>query len=150
MIVGTSDTYALRYYGGGGDLRRIVRKEFVPLQVTQADVDSLEAQTQATIASQNVPSALTDVFKDRPAAETMPAFRAVMTDAEHNLWVEEYRRPGDDIPRWSVFDPDGYFLGVVTGPEGIRVTDIGADYMMGVLTDDMDVERVVMYELVKP
>lgn len=150
MIVGTSDTYTLRYYDAGGDLRRIVRKESVPLQVTQADVDSLEAQTLATIASQNVPAALTDVLKDRPAAETMPAFRALRTDTEHNLWVEEYRRPGDDIPRWSVFDPEGYFLGVVTGPEGLRVTDIGTDYVMGIVTDDMDVQRVVMYELVKP
>ena len=80
----------------------------------------------------------------------MPTFRRLATDTEHNLWVEEYRRPGDDVPSWSVFDPDGHFLGMVTGPEGLNVTDIGADYMLGIVRDDMEVERVVMYALVKP
>ncbi len=149
MIAGTSDTYDVRYYGSDGTLRRIVRKEHEPVPVTQADVDSVNARLQQSLAESNIPDELRSIYDDRPSAETMPAFLRLMTDSEGNLWVEEYRRPGDDVPRWSVFDSDGYFLGVVTGPEGIRVTDIGPDYMLGIVTDELDVERVVMYRLVR-
>jgi hypothetical protein len=151
IIAGTSDAYDVRFYTPGGTLQRIVRKSHVPLAVTPVDVDSMEAQTSQAIARANVlPAEIRSMFDDRPAAETMPAFRALTTDSEDNLWVEEYRRPGDDVPRWSVFDPEGRFLGVVTGPAGVSVMDIGADYLLGRVTDDMDVERVVMYALVKP
>jgi len=150
IVAGTSDTYDVRFYTPSGTLQRIVRKEHVPLAVTPADVDSMEAQTSGAIARANIPAELRSMFDDRPAAQTMPAFRALAMDSEDNLWVEEYRRPGDDVPRWSVFDPEGRFLGVVTGPAGVSVMDIGADYLLGRVTDDMDVERVVMYALVKP
>jgi len=150
MVIGTSDTYDVRFYTSGGTLQRIVRKEHVPLAVTPADVDSMQAQLGDAMARVNVPAEFRSMYDDRPAAETMPAFRALMTDSEDNLWVEEYGRPSDDVPRWSVFDPEGRFLGVVTGPTGVTVMDIGADYLLGIVTDEMDVERVVMYALVKP
>jgi len=56
----------------------------------------------------------------------------------------------DDEPaNWSVFAPDGVWLGRVTLPSGLEVYEIGSDYILGRSMDEMDVERILVYELVK-
>jgi hypothetical protein len=40
-------------------------------------------------------------------------------------------------------------LGSVCLPEGLAVHQIGADFVLGVSTDELETERVVMYRLVK-
>jgi len=63
--------------------------------------------------------------------------------------VEEYRRPGNDQPRWKIFDRDGVYLGVVETPPRFRICEVGSDYLLGRWRDDLDVEHVRMYQLVK-
>ncbi|MCK5585345.1 hypothetical protein KAJ02_04670, partial [Candidatus Bipolaricaulota bacterium] len=150
MIVGPSDVYEVRIFGADGSLHRIVPKDHVPLPVTQADIDAAVAHEIETAPGQNLPDEMLDLLDKMRAPTSMPAYRSFLTDAEGNLWVEEYRRVGDEIPRWSVFDLEGRWLGLVTGPERFRVMDIGADYVLGIATDDMDVEQARMYRLVKP
>jgi hypothetical protein len=56
----------------------------------------------------------------------------------------------DEPRRWSVFDRDSRWLGDVTTPARLLVREIGADYVLGSVTDDTEVERVLVYDLVKP
>ncbi len=55
------------------------------------------------------------------------------------------------IPRPSglhdVFRPDGVYLGTVQLPHDLEVEEIGADYVLGKTTDDLDVEYVRVYGL---
>jgi len=46
-----------------------------------------------------------------------------------------------------VVDLEGGILGPVELPEGFRPTDIGEDYVLGIIRDDLDVEQVRMYPL---
>ncbi|MFW6078460.1 MAG: hypothetical protein ACODAE_02490, partial [Gemmatimonadota bacterium] len=70
-------------------------------------------------------------------------------DPEGNLWV----RAPDDSDRataaWDVFDADGRWLGAVDIPSGLDVHEIGADYLIGTTTDELDVQRVVVHELTR-
>ena len=52
-------------------------------------------------------------------------------------------------PRWTVFDPRGRMLGTIETPGSGRVTEIGEDYLLGIWTDELDVEQVRMYRLYK-
>jgi len=81
----------------------------------------------------------------------MPTHSNVVFDAARNLWVENYRLPWDnDSPRiWSVFDPEGRWLGDVELPNGLRVYEIGEDHIAGVQRDDMGVEYVRLYRVTK-
>ncbi len=79
----------------------------------------------------------------------MPAYRSLVVDTEGNLWVEEYRRPGDDQPRWTVFNLDGEMLGLVETPPRFSIYQIGSDFVLGRWHDDLDVEHVQLYELLK-
>jgi hypothetical protein len=91
-----------------------------------------------------------------PAA-TLPVTRSIVADAVHNIWAQEYGTAaralgvdmaGDDL--WNVFDPVGEWLGAVAIPSRLRVTDIGDDYVLGVWEDEMGVQSVRQYRLVKP
>ncbi len=65
------------------------------------------------------------MFENMPFPSTMPAYSDFQVDADENLWVGEYRRPGDTKPRWRIFDPSGAYLGMVETPERFRIYEIG-------------------------
>jgi hypothetical protein len=150
MIIGTSDAYEVRFYSMDGSLKRIVRKDHVPLRVTQSDVDSFVNRELEGMGVENISAESQRTIDRIPAPESLPAYSSFVTDIGGNLWVEEYRRIGDYRPQWSVFDPEGRWLGLVTVPVHFRVTDIGADYVLGITTDESGVEKVTMYQLIKP
>ncbi len=93
---------------------------------------------------------LEHMLNEMPFPETMPAHAGILVDEAGNLWVGEYRRPGDDQPRWNVFDPEGHWLGTVDTPPRFAIDQIGDDFVLGRYRDELDVEYVRLYKLIKP
>ncbi len=71
-------------------------------------------------------------------------------DPDGTLFLQEYRLSDDEPFEWSVFDPDGRWLGVLVTPADFTVNEIGTDYVLGIGKDQLDVDHVRMYRLVKP
>ena len=90
---------------------------------------------------------------DLPRRDTAPAYQVLLIDAADNLWVStlDYsaRDRGTGGPEWYVFDPSGTWLEIVSMPAHLKPMDIGDDWVLGVHTDDMDVQRVRLYKLMK-
>ena len=72
-----------------------------------------------------------------------------MADALDHLWVQEDNLPGEGgtNPLWTVFDPEGRVLGFVETPAGLRVYEVGEDYILGRATDDLGVEYAQVWSL---
>jgi hypothetical protein len=86
------------------------------------------------------------VFADRwPAHEP-----TMLVDGNDHLWVLHLAGARGEDRTWSVFGPDGVWLGEVTTPARLRVTAVGHDRLIGVWRDAGDVQTVRVYELVKP
>ncbi|MEE8571888.1 MAG: hypothetical protein V3T20_01365, partial [Gemmatimonadota bacterium] len=165
VVIGSSDTYELRVLGREGDLRKIVRKAHVPVPITEEDRNGLVdiwLEIHAGRLDNPEVQYFIKTLEDSPLPEAFPAFDPMemdergrriglplLLDREGNLWVAQYRRPAEATPLWDIFDPNGYFLGTVTLPEGFLLTDAGADYVLGVWTDELDVARVRMFGLEK-
>jgi hypothetical protein len=86
--------------------------------------------------------------------ETKPAFGTqfgVTTDGY--LWVAEYTDAPIKPRILHIFDPDGVYLGDLRIPEGLayspRALEIGPDYFLGVFMDELEVETVRSYGLVR-
>lgn len=80
----------------------------------------------------------------------MPAYAPdIHLDPDLNLWVREYTRPGDPQMVWSVFTEAGVLLGTVDTPTGLKILDIGDNYILGLRRDEYEVEFVQLYELMK-
>ena len=73
-----------------------------------------------------------------PLAESFPAISAIEVDLLDNLWVREYNLPGEEgRALWTVFDPDGLVLGLVETPPGLVIYEIGEDYILGKVSDEL-------------
>lgn len=146
---GASDAYEIGYYRMDGALTRLIRLPRPTLQVTANDRERY-AEERLEAASENWRPTLQRMLDEMPFPEAMPAYSDIRADAEGNLWVGEYRRPGDEQPRWNVFDPDGRWLGSLETPPRFEIYEIGADYVLGRHSDELDVESVRLYDLEKP
>ena len=89
---------------------------------------------------------------------THQAFVSLVADDGGNLWVGETRAGvtrrsgtwGQDLPAvYTVFDRDGRLLGEVPAPPDVEVLEVGSDYLLGVWTNEDDVEFVRLYRLSK-
>jgi hypothetical protein len=150
LFAGDNDAPQVGVYAQGGRLERLIRWPGVPRPVRQRDVDSMIA---ARLARSGIPAATTllqKMFAEMPIPETMPAFDRIVADGSGDLWVEEYRVKGSgSLAGWTVFDPEGRMLGTVQVPDEFSPLEIGKDYVLGVWTDDVDVQSIRLYRLAR-
>jgi hypothetical protein len=81
-----------------------------------------------------------------PLPDSLPTHGRLVLDRAGTLWVQAYTVL-DEEEFWYVFDARGRWLGEVRPPVGLRITDIGEDYLLGVMRDSLDTERVTMFGL---
>jgi len=146
---GRGDSYEIGYYSAEGKLVRSVRSVQPDTRVSAEDIEHYIHRQLAEIEDEDERREIEHLYTGLPFPQTMPAYSDVLVDADGNLWVEDYRPPGDDQPRWKVFDPDGTLLGTVETPPRFRVYQIGSDFVLGRWTDELDVDHVRMYRLIK-
>ena len=147
--VGNPDRYEIRAYRADGALARIVRRPVAREPLTHGELHRMEADELASVDARGK-ERLQAAWRDAPAPSLKPAFGAIHTDQNGNLWVEHVKVVRDDPGTADVFDAMGRLLGSVALPPGLQVTRIGPDYVMGICRDDMDLEHVRVYRLRKP
>jgi len=147
FYVADNATYEIQVYSVDGRLTHLFRKRHTPLVVTDADVSALR---DSVFANESDRILLRSWDNRPPPPETMPAYAPyIHIDRELNLWVREYTRVGAREWAYSVFNEGGVFLGMVPFPMGLTVLDIGRDYVLGLVRDELDVEYVQLYQLHK-
>ena len=82
--------------------------------------------------------------------QTLPTISGLVVDREGNVWAEAYDPELENPRTWSVFEPTGQLLAEVIMPPRFRPYDIGSDFVLGVIRDQLDVERIHLYRLGKP
>ncbi|MGH7467632.1 MAG: hypothetical protein ACRENP_06550 [Longimicrobiales bacterium] len=88
-------------------------------------------------------------LRDSPYPDSLPAYRRIRVDRTGALWVQDYDMPGEANVSWHVFDRAGRWLSSVTVPRAWQIQDIGHDYMLVLLTNELDVEVVRKYGLTR-
>jgi hypothetical protein len=163
IYLGFTDQYAIRVYDAGWKLERIIRRAWTPRRLTDRDIDTyvdgwMEMWSKKTGAERE---AERRDMRDDTFPEFLPAYSAMLVTPAGEVWVREpdlTGAPGCWCPagmprgtsRWSVFDPDGRWLGDVGMPPLFVPLEIGADYVLGRSRDADDAPHVVMYRLEKP
>ena len=152
MYVGTSDAYEILGYSIEGVLNTIVRRDLDRIPVTEKDrAEYLENEFYGKLDEQGGwRRRLRRVFLEMDYPSTMPAHGRLLVAKSDNLWVEYYRPAWKRESRWTVFNAQGRMLGDVDMPLDMEVLEIGSDYVLGLLKDELDVEYVQLYELIKP
>lgn len=104
---------------------------------------------------------LREEFGDRPVPpgllrgnldflpERLPAFGNVLVSAEGNLWVSLTEFDLSEGLDWLVFSSDGGIRGTVRTPPELRLREVGSDFVVGFVLDDLDVPYVRRYPLLE-
>ena len=143
-----------------GAIQGIVRRDVEPREATDAVFEEHLAGIMDMIG--DVPPEEVDrverMWRDTPRAPVLPVLRSIHVDAGGHLWLAPYYVAGAEPPPFEIHAPDGTWLGSVAVPPGLQrafiqyqapYMEIGANYILGVWTDDLDVQYVRMYELRK-
>lgn len=156
VFVGESDTFRIDALASDGapvmsirrpgPLRPVRREQLARVRAAEEE-QRRRVNSQIAAVTNGAMPARTE--GEVPARETIPAFDRLIVDVAGNLWVRDYLVAPDDVSRWSVFDPEGRWLGMVETPAGLDVHQIGSDWILGTVKDELDVEYVRLYPLVK-
>jgi hypothetical protein len=149
MYYGSQDRYEIRVYDEAGDLVRLVRLDREPVPILQ---EHLNAYLQERLEAAEDPDQAQGIrrsMEEAPVPELFPAHGNLYADTLGFLFVEDYRLPGEEVSVLSVFDPEGRRVGSLALPPGLRVLDMGVDYVLGLHLDEVEVEYLHLYGLTR-
>ncbi|WP_420127741.1 6-bladed beta-propeller [Longimicrobium sp.] len=149
LLVGDPARYELVERRPDGAVARLIRRAGEREPVTQADRDAAIALRRERMDDPRFRQIQEQLIKGITFPEHKPFFTDLRMDPAGNAWVRRPADPDAETP-WDVFDAEGRLLGTVTTPAGLRVTQIGADFIVGTWSDEMDVPHVRVHRLEKP
>jgi hypothetical protein len=146
----SGDLWEIQAFDPAGELRRLIRFARDPMPVRSEDLEALIQEEIAELGEPSEAPGVRAAYEEMPVPDVMPALAGLHADALGYLWVEEYRRPGDDTPVFDILDPDGAHVGRVTLPEGMEILEVGDDYLLALYQDELGVEYVKVLTLLRP
>jgi hypothetical protein len=147
FVAGTGEAPEVVRYDAHGRPERRIRWSGTRRPVTPSDVSAYRARE---LASTHDRTWMEQLLGEMDYPQEMPVYADVVADAEENLWVRRYDPDPETMTEWWVFTPEGRLLGTVETPAGLRVREIGADHVLGIWLDDLRVQYVRRYALLKP
>ncbi len=146
---GMGDDYTVDVYTVHGRHLLSMRHPAQPRAVTASLLDQLK-QHDVDAAAPERRAAIEKDYADKPHTATLPAYGNVwVVDADNDLWVQDFTTAVDTDGPWSVFDGQGRWLGTVHMPANFRPEEIGRDYVLGVWRNELDVESVRRFPLLR-
>ena len=141
IFYGASDLMQVEELSANGDLVRILRIPGYPLALTEAQVEA-ERDSRLDLGVP-IPPQYREMTELLPSPETRPAYADLLVDPTGAVWLRPFlgasERGGPEL--WTVLDPSGAWLGSVGFPPRIRVTAIGTDEVLGIWSDELDVQH---------
>jgi len=149
LYVGTGDAPEVSQYSLRGEPVRTVHWTRAPVPVTATHVDWYVRAFIARRAGRVNTGEVERYLRALSWPKAFPAYDRILVDASDNLWVEDYPIPDVSQREWTVFNATGKRVAALTVPSGFRALEVGRDYVLGVWTDELDVEYVRLFTLVK-
>lgn len=129
----------VRVFGADGLMEEIWHLERPPIPITVEEA-TRQVDWIASIRGEGVRSEIAQL----PRQDHHPPFAMLKVDDMGHLWaLDRYSR---EDSRWSVFRPDGTWVGHVQVPLR-QVLHIGHDFILGARSDELRVQSVHLFEL---
>ena len=147
-----------------GALSRIIRRSTGLVPITpraRRAMEQRQEMAERELEARGVPRSPEGERPGGAPRDTHPPFFDVAVDSEGYLWVREWSESETGLPdRWSVFSPEGRWLGVIPVPWGSYVSCgfggwkgytpscwVDRDFFVILQRDDLDVERIEGYRI---
>jgi hypothetical protein len=144
IFVSNGDSTGIHVFDESGVLTRVLRLGIPPTPISPEEQDAMLRRSTMTAEGR---ARLEERLRKFPPAAHHPLLRFMVVDHLGYLWGID-RMDATRATVWHVFDPAGHWLGRVRVPL-TRVYDIGSDYILGVKRDEMSVESIHEFRLVR-
>lgn len=150
---GTTDDYEVRRVSLSDGLTTILRWSGPDRSIEGSDFNAvLDVWAGGPDGSPELRSWIAKYGQTHPRAELYPAYEEFLTDQDGNLWVRDFvpDHEDDGMRRWTIFSTDGHSaLGRFEHPSWFEPMRAGRDWVLGLATDEVGVETVVMRSLLR-
>jgi hypothetical protein len=148
LIYGSNDRYELVAFDSTGAIRTLIRRPIPSRALTSEMIEAYKIESMARAPADPARRRQwQDDINSAPYPDSLPAYRRIRVDRAGMLWVQDYELPGSDTVTWSIFDVEGHWISELVVPRDWQVLDIGADYLLVLVEDELDIERVRKYSL---
>jgi hypothetical protein len=152
IYVGEGVDWEYHRFGYDGRLERIVRRAGSARPVTPEVVDVALEASLADVPDEAARLRERRRWEEASLPDSLPITTDAHLDPAGNLWVRHYslRFATQGPSRWSVFSPNGVWLGTVDTPDRLWVRGFLDDAVYGVYFDELGVEHVRLHRIRKP
>ena len=151
VLVATNERFSFDWYRPNGTAERSVRRAWVPVPVTAADVTRQveEWLGQFPAGMEERKRSYAARWMSSPRPEAKPPYGRVLVSAAGEVWAEEYGEPGrrSRPATYSVFDRSGRWLARVAMPAGAEPAVIGTRDIVAIWLNADDVAHIRVYPL---
>ena len=148
--IGTGDAWSLNAFTLDGRLERVVRFDRARRPVTAGMKQAAIDEKVADASNENEAREIRANMAEMPIPEYLPPWELFIADAAGDIWIGEVLAPGEQARTWTIIDPLGRVIGRLTTPPRTLPLDIGADYILALTSDALDVERLTLWSLQRP
>ncbi len=149
VVVATNSTFEYRVWLGDGRLGSIVRVDTTASQLRSSHLDPIRAWA----ASGESPYDPSRYLAEAPFPDTIPFFGEVLVDEVGRVWLAEYGPDVELLPRefwdWTVFAADGLPQARIRTRSPSDLLEIGEDYVLMRLVDDLGVHTLGLFDLLR-
>lgn len=146
VVIGWGDEAGISVLNSTGQAESIIRPGFLRVPISQ---DEIEEDRNARIEARGETDR--EQFRRELQAVEYPTHRPAhgrIVAGEEEFWVESSVTEADQDARlWFVFSRSGQVLGSVRIPNSLNITDVQRDNVVGVVTDELGVPKVMRFAL---
>ncbi len=132
-----------------GRLVRIMRHGWTPVPVDAAAIRAFEQRQLESSVTEAQERRWHQLFREWSYPEVQPAYDRLLVDEAGNVWLRHFRPGKGSTIEWSVMDTGGRWLGTVELPADLDVKEIGTDYILALVTDELGVEHVRLHSIAR-
>lgn len=148
VFVGSGERFEVEIRGLDGSLQGRLRGPRIPLAVTDS-VKERVLQALLTDASAERHADIRNDFAEWEWPVSLPAYTALQVDSEGIVWLRAFSADPSSPELWSLMDPENGYLGDLSLQPRQELLEAGHDYILVVTRNELDVERVEKYELLR-
>jgi hypothetical protein len=147
IFVGTGDAFEIEVFSVDGEHVGPIRDTVTRVELTGERLDTY-VDHQVSLVEDDRRRAVRRFFEGLEYPDRAPAHLDLVAGDDGHLWVEEFHLPGEPATR-RVYRPAGGRVASVEMPRGFTLMAAGADFVLGVWRDELDVDHVRMYRILR-
>jgi hypothetical protein len=141
FLIARTTSRDVLFYGSDGLVRDTLRlPEATPM--SGSTIDGLRNAWVDEATSEEARTLRRRASDEAPTSEDPYVVGDVAIDLLDRIWIREANLEAEPLASWYVYE-GGVLLGYVDLPAELSVREIGADYVLGVQRDELDVETIV-------